>query len=125
MIGAKAIVYPSYYEGFGLPVVDALALGTPVVARNTDVNREVAELGGAENLYLFSSTKELSSLVESVLNKGPVEANTSVRRWSDAAREYHAAFLELLSRDPDIPKIRKRAAIVRLLESKGLVPNLV
>ena len=39
---ADAFVYPSLYEGFGLPVLEALACGTPVVAYNTTSLPEVA-----------------------------------------------------------------------------------
>ena len=31
---AKIFVYPSYYEGFGLPVLEAMACGTPVITTN-------------------------------------------------------------------------------------------
>lgn len=43
MRGAMAFVYPSLYEGFGLPVVEAMALGIPVLTSNVGATREVAE----------------------------------------------------------------------------------
>lgn len=40
--GARAVLMPSLAEGFGLPVVEALALGTPVIASDLPVFREIA-----------------------------------------------------------------------------------
>ncbi len=40
--GALALVFPSLYEGFGLPVVEAMACGTPVLASNSTSMPEVA-----------------------------------------------------------------------------------
>ena len=40
--GAKALVYPSMYEGFGLPVLEAMACGCPVICSNTSSLPEVA-----------------------------------------------------------------------------------
>lgn len=39
--GARALLMPSYAEGFGLPVIEALRSGTPVIASNLPVYREV------------------------------------------------------------------------------------
>jgi glycosyltransferase involved in cell wall biosynthesis len=43
--GAEALVYPSLYEGFGLPVIEAMACGTPVLTSDVSALPEVA--GGA------------------------------------------------------------------------------
>jgi glycosyltransferase involved in cell wall biosynthesis len=40
--GARALLFPSIYEGFGLPVVEAMALGTPVLTSNVSSLPEVA-----------------------------------------------------------------------------------
>ena len=40
--GARALVFPSLYEGFGLPVLEAMALGTPVITSTTSSMPEVS-----------------------------------------------------------------------------------
>ena len=56
---ATALVFPSVYEGFGLPVIQAMACGTPVIAANTSAIPEAA--GGAA---LFFNPPNMSALVE-------------------------------------------------------------
>ncbi|MBA2748397.1 MAG: glycosyltransferase, partial [Tatlockia sp.] len=55
-------VYPSYYEGFGLPVLEAMTLGAPVVTSNTSSLPEVA--GDAAILV---DPKDVISLAEAIL----------------------------------------------------------
>jgi glycosyltransferase involved in cell wall biosynthesis len=46
--GAQGLVFPSVYEGFGLPMLEAMACGTPVVASNVS---SLPEIGGDAALY--------------------------------------------------------------------------
>src|SRR5207237_43222 len=41
--GATLFLYPTLYEGFGLPVVEAMASGVPVITSNTSALREIGE----------------------------------------------------------------------------------
>jgi glycosyltransferase involved in cell wall biosynthesis len=47
--GATALIYPSKYEGFGLPVAEAMKCGCPVITSNTS---SLPEVGGAAPIYI-------------------------------------------------------------------------
>jgi len=49
---AKALVHPSFYEGFNLPLVEAMAAGIPIICSDIPVNHEVTE----ENAYFMDPT---------------------------------------------------------------------
>ncbi len=52
---ALAYIYPSFYEGFGLPPLEAMALGTPVLASHTSA---IPEVCGEENALYFDPYSE-------------------------------------------------------------------
>ena len=60
--GALALVFPSLYEGFGLPVIEAMACGTPVLTANTTSLPEVA--GNAAVLVDPLSVEQIAAGVE-------------------------------------------------------------
>jgi glycosyltransferase involved in cell wall biosynthesis len=62
--GAAVLVYPSFYEGFGLPVAQAMAAGTPVITSNRSSLPEVVGDGGM--LINPASVEELSAAIERV-----------------------------------------------------------
>ncbi len=63
--GANAFVYPSLYEGFGLPVVEAMSRGVPTITSNTSSLPEVA--GDAALLVDPTDVSEIAEALASVL----------------------------------------------------------
>jgi glycosyltransferase involved in cell wall biosynthesis len=63
--GADAVAFPSLYEGFGIPVVEAMSVGTPVVTSSTTSLPEVA--GDAAELVDPHSADSISEGLERVL----------------------------------------------------------
>lgn len=119
LVRARVVVYPSHYEGFGLPVIDALALGKPVIVLESTVNRELASLLDDPNLHSIASLDQLSEAVELLFKQTPGTRTKEPRRWRAAGEEYVAAWRELLARDIDVPKLRARFATVRMVQSVG------
>ena len=64
--GALALVYPSLWEGFGLPILEAMACGTPVITSTGSGTEEVA--GDATLLVSATSKVELTCAINSLLN---------------------------------------------------------
>jgi len=71
---ARLIVYPSQYEGFGIPVIRGLANGRTVVARRTDLLEELAaNYRGPGTLHAYETRAELVERVAEVLHGVPRE----------------------------------------------------
>ncbi|MFA6193389.1 MAG: glycosyltransferase family 1 protein [Parcubacteria group bacterium] len=59
---AECFVFPSLYEGFGIPVIEAMAAGTPVVCSDIPVLREIGK-----NAALFCEAKNSREFAENIL----------------------------------------------------------
>ena len=98
---ACAFVFPSLYEGFGLPPLEAMACGTPVVCSNVSALPEVvgdaAVLVNPENVFDIAR-----GMREVLLDSGRrcrliAQGFEQVKKfsWERAAREVHQAYLEI------------------------------
>jgi alpha-1,3-rhamnosyl/mannosyltransferase len=63
---ARAMVFPSKYEGFGLPIVEAMASATPVITTNYGAMSEVA--GGAAKLVSGTDEEELAQALCDIIS---------------------------------------------------------
>jgi glycosyltransferase involved in cell wall biosynthesis len=82
--GARALLFTSLYEGFGLPVVEAMACGTPVVTSNTTSLPEVA--GDAALLVDPTSVEQISFALDRVLTEKELRCNLTDRGLKRAAQ---------------------------------------
>jgi glycosyltransferase involved in cell wall biosynthesis len=82
--GAMLFLYPSLYEGFGLPVLEAMACGVPVIASRTSSIPEI--VGEAGVLVSPLDTEELASAITDLLSD---EGRRLVLREAGLARAGH------------------------------------
>lgn len=101
---AALFVYPSRYEGFGMPPLEAMARDCPVVCSNAASLPEV--VGGAARLFAAGDADALRAAMEAVLGS-PAEAERLRREgrlrasefsWETCARQTRAVYAEVLSR---------------------------
>ncbi len=78
MMGAKAFILPSFYEGFGIPVLEAMALGVMVIASNA---ASLPEVGGEAVIYCDpDKTESISKAMEKVLNLNDSQRNEIIEQ---------------------------------------------
>ena len=82
---AEAFVYPSVYEGFGIPIIEAISSGLPVVACTGSC---LEEAGGPDNLYVATNDPEaMATAIRQVLKGAPGREERIAR-----SREYIRRF---------------------------------
>ena len=100
--GADALVFPSLYEGFGIPLVEAMELGCPIVTSNVSSLPEVA---GDAAIYVDprdsgAIADALVKLASSPETRGRLIANGRVQAqrfsWDQCASATYAAYCNLV-----------------------------
>jgi glycosyltransferase involved in cell wall biosynthesis len=101
--GATALVFPSLYEGFGLPILEAMSCGTPVITSRIS---SMPEVGGDAAIYIdpHESDSLVSALEEFENKRHDHQAlrDASLRQadkfsWERCARETLATYARCLA----------------------------
>ncbi len=102
----RALIFPSVYEGFGLPVLEAMAFSAPVLTSGNSVMEEIAE--GYASYFDPNSPESIAETIETFWNASAEESveKEHLRRkilarytWENTAREILQVFREL-KREP-------------------------
>jgi glycosyltransferase involved in cell wall biosynthesis len=89
---AECFAYPSFAEGFGIPVLEAASAGVPIVASNQGC---IMEAGGPESLYADPSDPEaIQAALESVLSDGQLRVRMRAAGLAHAAKFTRKAWAE-------------------------------
>lgn len=102
--GASIMLYLSFFEGFGLPVLEAMSCGTPVVCSNTSCFPEIVE-----ELDVMVDPNDVKATEEKILAilRDQESYNTMSNKcyeksqnysWSESAKHYHQAFVKILNK---------------------------
>ncbi|MBV9860678.1 MAG: glycosyltransferase family 4 protein [Alphaproteobacteria bacterium] len=82
--GARAVLFPSLYEGFGLPVLESMLLGTPVVTSRESSIPEVA--GDAALLVDPYDTEEIAAAIRTIVFDGDLRDELRSRGYDQAEK---------------------------------------
>ncbi|MBF0543792.1 MAG: glycosyltransferase family 4 protein [Candidatus Riflebacteria bacterium] len=97
---ADVFVFPSLYEGFGMPILEAMACGTPIACSNVSSLPEVA--GGAAELFDPFDPKDIAVSINEILNNSRLKEEllrkgverTRPMTWKRAAEKTLEIFIE-------------------------------
>jgi len=79
---ADIFVYPSIFEGFGIPILEALASNTPVISSTGSC---FAETGGKSSIYVNPhDSSELAAAIDKVLNDTALQSKMKKDGWQHA-----------------------------------------
>jgi glycosyltransferase involved in cell wall biosynthesis len=101
---ARAYVFPSLMEGFGLPPLEAMSYGTPVISSNASCMPEV--LGEAAEYFNPTNIDEMAQTIRKVLDDETLRENMIERgyaqvgkySWKRMAEETHAVYMDVLKK---------------------------
>lgn len=110
-VKCSMLLFPSMYEGFGIPIVKALSRGKKVLLYETELNHELTELFAEyqKQIFFFEEYRKVPECIEKITQQDvEVDSFSLKRTWDDVADETEAFVREILQLPIDIECLRHR-----------------
>lgn len=106
---ALCVVYPSSYEGFGLPIVESISRSVPVVLSDSPISHEVVDSLKLRSLaHFFGPIRDLPSVVDEAIAAPRIVPPRQIRTLADYNHDVILEIVAELARPVDIAALRER-----------------
>lgn len=108
------VVFPSIYEGFGLPISEVARIGTPLVVWDTEINHEVCASLNIQNVTYCSSFDQLAASTHIALSRDD-DAIVGLRTAQEFFNEVQLELQTLMASPIDYRRLQDRWHLVELM----------
>lgn len=113
---SSVVVFPSNYEGYGLPLAETAHAGKPIVLADTEINREVTKLLGRENnTVFFTALKDIPEAVSKAQQLMNSDKNGKIPLLSEFSKQVLDEGKNLLRKPLDDAFVEKRWQMLTFL----------
>ena len=116
----KAVVFPSLYEGFGLPLVNGLRFHKPVIVHDNGLTRELLSLltGRRNRMLLYRRFNDIPALIDEALSMAETEEKGQIGEfpgdWEYVASQMEAYLQEILRQPVNPQRLQNRYQLIHL-----------
>lgn len=111
------LVFPSVYEGFGLPILKGLKLSKKIVLLDSEVNHEIASMYGKDNFIFYKKNNDLEKAIRFGIKKEFVKM-VDIKTWKEVALETEKFVEEIINKNTDPVVLQKRWFSLMTIEQK-------
>lgn len=120
-VNSKIILFPSFYEGFGLPVIHASKIGKKIIVFNSNINKELSiEYGIEDYMVFFSYFNDIPQIINTLIqNKEDLKGKIISRTWIDVGKEIASELVNLNDEKIDVQLINERVEFFNFYKNIG------
>lgn len=112
---ASVVIFPSHYEGFGIPILEAAGFRKPILVHDNSCSREIIDQYQIQNVWFYKTFDELSTLVQEIKKKKTIKTVSNIS-WDTISDQLIKTLRQVYERQLDIDHLQKRWQSINTLE---------